>query len=484
MQWVVNASHIGIEASALTNGYVALGFSPSGGEMIGSYAVIGSCGLIQEYRLAGKNPASIVNQTTNLSGQSCTVSNGNTIIRYIRPRVSANYAIPENLQVTMIWATHTENTISYHGDQRGSFPVNLARGQVSSAPTMSPTLELKRQCEVVGKLEPGAYLCKFSATGIDVEWSLNSTMIALKLSAPTGGWVGFGFGSQMVGSTAQIGWCGGGFPSVSEYKLNGKSTGDIQLVSTVLKRATCTEAGGTTTVEYLRDLNSPEYNIDPSSSTPVVYAYGGSDGLSQHTQSNRGLGRITFNSGESSVEEEEDYVLAHSTCMWLGFSFCWPLGMFAARYYKPFFSKDSKNWFYAHGILQTIGLVLIIPGFALGIKMKEDEDMFVDNHGKIGLALFICGVLQWFAGVARPHKDSEGNWIYVRIAWEYGHKIAGFMIVIFGFLNVFYGLREDDDSREEWMILHSIWVVLVVVLCICIELCLCYKVSKGDIELS
>jgi len=379
-----------------------------------------------------------------------------------------------NVTSRIIYAHSDADRLQAHSNaNRAVATLNFEEGirtiPPSTAPTTAPTGN-NRVCAVDEPLKPGEYLCEFEPRGsFRMAWTINATAISVEIRAGTNGWASLGFGGEMVGSIAQLGWCSDGVANIEEYLLADRATSGINLQEpSPLSDRFCQEEGGTTTIRYIRPLQTESLTISPDGDTNIIYALNGDDSISQHSQTNRGLARVNFATGDASTIDETDYVIAHSACMWVAFAGLMPIGALLARYGKMLPIK-TPLWFYAHITVQTLAVIMMIPGFVLALKVDDDGERFEENHGRIGLALFILGGTQFLGGVLRPHKAAEGEFSLIRTIWELGHGPLGLAISIMAFINVFYGLELDDDSKEIWWTLHTAWVIIIGGLAIILE---------------
>jgi len=283
-----------------------------------------------------------------------------------------------------------------------------------------------------------------------------------------------------------IGWCvAGNQPTVNEYVLrsqtnaNGQDLIDPNPFTSIL----CTEVDGVTTVRYIRPLATPAFTIDPNGNVNTVFAFNGQDQLSDHARSQSASASINFNDGTGQNIEIEDFVTIHSAFMWTGFCGLMPLAMFAARYMKPL----GAVWFYTHITLQTIAVAFTCVGFAFALRVDDDGERFEELHGRLGLSLFIAGLVQFLGGVLRPHKvkpeDTGSLSYYVRTIWSWGHKLTGLAIVVLAAVNVFEGLDLDTDSEDIYRELHMAWVIICVGLFVLFDIVSCmYGGSSKDVS--
>ncbi|GAB5369350.1 hypothetical protein AAMO2058_001397200 [Amorphochlora amoebiformis] len=313
------------------------------------------------------------------------------------------------------------------------------------SPTASPAITLPPSASTTGKdacvdQALSSFPCSYSDGGFKVEWSLSDTQIRFRVTQSTSGWVGLGYGSRMIGSYATIGWCSGGTATIEEYKLNGKSVGAVNTISTPVSDRSCTEAGGTTAITYTVPLSTSDRSISPSGTVKAIYAWGSNDGKSSHPSSNSGKAEINFNTGEGKKTEETNWEVVHGASMWLSFALFMPTGLFMASGYVKM--KLVNFWFYGHIGAQFLAFVFALTGLIVALQYFEEP--LESSHGEFGIAIFAIFCVQILGGIIRPKK--EASW---RSKWEISHKSIGALLLTFGLINVFLGFGAGEGEEEE-----------------------------------
>ncbi|KAI8866294.1 hypothetical protein GQ42DRAFT_77198 [Ramicandelaber brevisporus] len=154
-------------------------------------------------------------------------------------------------------------------------------------------------------------------------------------------------------------------------------------------------------------------------------------------------------------------VNAHAWLMFIGWGVLVPLAIFSARFARPF---DTKlRWFQVHRAANTLGLLCILAGFAVIVYYWQSSYQgavahFSNDHGQLGLAVVILGVLQPLNAFFRPHREQHRNGLdglpgtkgreyrfwnkpwTIRRAWEYLHHYVGRAAMIGAIINLFWGL--------------------------------------------
>ncbi|TKB06469.1 DOMON domain-containing protein [Desulforhopalus sp. IMCC35007] len=127
------------------------------------------------------------------------------------------------------------------------------------------------------------YQHSITADKMTFDWSVEGDQLAVKLSAPTKGWVAVGFNpsSKMKDANIIIGYVKDGKVKIeddfgmaaTQHKMDDKVGGKDNV--TVVGG---TEEGDTTTIEFSIPLNSGDEKdgvIDPAADTTVILGYGG-----------------------------------------------------------------------------------------------------------------------------------------------------------------------------------------------------------------
>lgn len=126
------------------------------------------------------------------------------------------------------------------------------------------------------------YAHEFSDKDMSVAWRIDGETLAVKMSAPTEGWVGVGFNptDQMKDANFVLGYVKKGEAKIiDEYGTDtAKHSSDKKLGGTVDATLVAgVEEGGVTTIEFTMPVNSADKNdtkIDVSGDTIVLLAYG------------------------------------------------------------------------------------------------------------------------------------------------------------------------------------------------------------------
>ncbi|GAB4823915.1 hypothetical protein N2152v2_010961 [Parachlorella kessleri] len=247
-----------------------------------------------------------------------------------------------------------------------------------------------------------------SSNGDQVTWGLNTT---------TDGYVGFGFGTAMVGSNAFILQPCDECPTGAKFFqvfMAGTASGTIHPSDTIPTQDVAYQAGP-------RDWLTATFTtplVAPATAFPILFSGGGiyrNGAMRYHSKYSRGV--LNLLTGELSNPENDSkpipsMVAAHIWLLIVGWGFLAPLGIVIARSLK---SKDPL-WFKLHRAVMTLGLLMGIVGLALGFVVAGGWDGIFPVHRNLGLASIILGFLQATAWVFRPQLSSG-----IRRGWNLWH---------------------------------------------------------------
>jgi hypothetical protein len=139
-----------------------------------------------------------------------------------------------------------------------------------------------------------------------------------------------------------------------------------------------------------------------------------------------------------------------------------PLGIVIARFLKGVApaSGPAAFWFTWHRRIQTLALVVMLVGFALGVAMTPAGRHFATFHQVAGLVLVIVAVAQPLNACLRPSKGAAGSQpSCARRVWELGHKGAGYASLPVAVAVIFTGLSLAG-VLYAYTVAYAVWVTL------------------------
>lgn len=301
-------------------------------------------------------------------------------------------------------------------------------------------------------------------------------VLAAPLSA--GNWIGFGFSpnGQMVGSTALITTLNFSKGAVvTEYSLNGRSTGQV-----VKKTGALAFVGGFPEGVFDAASNmvyvSFQVNLTKSAAKTdsLLLAYGSLalDGsINRHTDRRSISAQIATGVGPkgNGAAALDKKAKVHGSLQILGWGLILPIGILIARYARAW----DPAWFYLHATFQLVGFVCIIAGVVLGIQLAKDlQPPRLATHRGLGLFVFALAILQVLAVFWRPKKETK-----VRMYWNWYHHLVGSLAIFLAIVNIFVGLNmahSEQSFRVGTVTLLAILVAAFIIL----EIVQCWRLSR------
>ncbi len=168
----------------------------------------------------------------------------------------------------------------------------------------------------------------------------------------------------------------------------------------------------------------------------------------------------------------------HARLMVLAWTFLFPLGILAARYFKIMPGQDwpdqldNLTWWRTHLVLQYGGGIAVVVAVALILQVSVLD--FWHLHHVFGwLAVGLCSLqflLGWFRGSKGGPTDpaSDGSWsgdhydmTPRRKVFEYCHKSAGYIALFSAVAAIATGFWFVNAPRWMWIATLVWWAFLV-----------------------
>lgn len=340
-----------------------------------------------------------------------------------------------------------------------------------------------------------------NANGFDFEFAaggnakiftkaLNNTHLKIRMNYTVNGYVGFGPGTVMIGSTVIIGMdpvVNTGSPAVGVYKLlseGGSKNADIlqnvAVTPNELKAIGITDASFVSTNAFGSSLTfTLELAKQPAAFTvakadqsklDLIYAGGPANANGafcknnvcfQHDNAAFGtIPQVSFALGPDDpaaggvavgVDLGTDLTV-HIITMIVGWGILIPLGVLIPLYNNIKYSPSGRalcgisgpNWVKYHWVLQSIGLILTYAGSISGINSVGLH--FKDFHSILGFLLLAGSILQPVVAFLRPDKSvTEGARGLIRKMFDSGHLLFGYVLVFAALIENVIGVQEVTD---------------------------------------
>ncbi|KAJ7298999.1 hypothetical protein O6H91_22G028700 [Diphasiastrum complanatum] len=282
-----------------------------------------------------------------------------------------------------------------------------------------------------------------------IAWSLDPTTNQVQISfsgqgLPSSGWVGWGLNPSallMAGTSALIAFKDSqGKSTMLQYKLTAEVQDGLSTLSpgvtdlVVLDQAV--EISGTQFQMFATLQLKPNQ-------TSVNLIWNRGPGVSGTSPEPHNISPTDLQ-GRKSIDLSSGIVIGggsvpyqhlkntHGLLAAISWGLLLPLGAMAARYLRAF----DPAWFYIHVSIQTIGYLLGVVVWCLGLRLGHDSPGIVyHKHRRIGITLFCFATLQVLAIAFRPGKEDK-----IRVYWKFYHGVLGFTTIILAAVNIFKGL--------------------------------------------
>ena len=166
----------------------------------------------------------------------------------------------------------------------------------------------------------------------------------------------------------------------------------------------------------------------------------------------------------------QDPSIAHGSLMIISWGFLLPTGVVSAHFLKH---RPNALWFKAHRIVQIVGLIIAICGWAVALHyfevIESDDRDTAFSHAAMGMTVMILGLLQPINALIRPHPPEKGETRALkRLIWEIVHKCSGYIAIILAAVTIVFGTNIIFDHgakfRAAWGVAVG-WVVLFSIIC-------------------
>ena len=182
----------------------------------------------------------------------------------------------------------------------------------------------------------------------------------------------------------------------------------------------------------------------------------------------------------------------HGRLMVLAGAVLFPVGVVLARYYKVTSGQnwpeelDNRFWWNSHRLTQCLGIGLMTAAVAVLWAACSDHGSVewtcspdrMTRHELAGLAALGAGWVQIALGLARGSKggptdrgadpDDPESWrgdhydmTPRRIAFEWSHKLLGYLALVLAVVAIVTGLVHADAPRWMFLVLIAWWTILL-----------------------
>lgn len=176
---------------------------------------------------------------------------------------------------------------------------------------------------------------------------------------------------------------------------------------------------------------------------------------------------VMLETTEGGVNNLVRVYLVHGILMIIGWGLLLPSGILIAKFGKH---RPNAWWFKMHQILQPIGLLIALVGWAIALAnftTLGSGPGLPFSHALIGSASMGISISQSISGILRPKKEKDGEEKSKgRRIWEYSHRFLGWAALILSIVSCGIGttLLPGADTQKRFQIAYGIIICGVAVL--------------------
>jgi len=303
------------------------------------------------------------------------------------------------------------------------------------------------------------------------------------------GWIGVGFGTQMVGAHMVVMWPNpDGKITLSQRSASGHfmpavdpsppsvatlSTGNSSLTATKPVFVFTMPAPSSTTQNMLWAFGPVSSKPSGEAADSTFDQHDGHDTFSLTLSGGSSSSSSSSDSGSGSDSsavvlpwlDYQKLIVAHAALSSIGFLVLLPLGGLLARWARTF--VPGPVWFNGHWII-NFGLAgpAIIAGFALAyVGVQKAGGGHSSTHTMLGLALFVLYLIQVTLGniihYIKPRRPTG------RPVQNYVHAVLGIAIIALAFWQVRLGYKQEFKPFTGHPVpdsVNSAWLALVIII--------------------
>ncbi|KAJ3031222.1 UNVERIFIED_CONTAM: hypothetical protein HDU68_005828 [Siphonaria sp. JEL0065] len=322
---------------------------------------------------------------------------------------------------------------------------------------------------------PSASFCSDAASTFCITASKDASgsILEFAVTSTAKGYVSFGTGSFMDGSTMVVGWRNGNATVISQRTGHGhdQPTYNASPIFTQVTRTNATLNGISFAIQIptssnLVSLTSATFFIFAVGDVPPASPSDSSSPIQQHSRFGSfsiDFSQATLTTGIAPIDRRLTLLLVHGACMFLAWAVVPPIAIFVARYLKK---KWGHRWFLTHSALFVLGTggLMVIALTAVEVQMAPGVTRFIgsSNHGILGtvIALILyplqC-VLGWLSDKWFDQDRLAVPW------WDKLHWFVGRSVVLMAIVNIHLGIVEYG-GWIPWVTAYWIWIAAVVLI--------------------
>ncbi|TPX37485.1 hypothetical protein SmJEL517_g00706 [Synchytrium microbalum] len=304
-----------------------------------------------------------------------------------------------------------------------------------------------------------------------VSWTLDSTASTVTFSMETNntGWVGLGFGADMVGadmyivtpywnSTWNVYDCYASTNNRPSRDIDVGGTNSIYNVIDLVSTSATTSLHGFSFTRQLQTSDSYYDTVITNANLSMIFAWSDDPAFNYHGANNRLHASVNLysavNPGVTSANLASLKYM-HGVVMFCSFAFIYPLGIFVARY-----SQDLGRWLDIHrALMMTVTSNVLVVALTALVGSYGDMGFTHSKVGSTEIALIatisITGYLcsTWAVGWAVTYSHQ------IRLIHRYG----GYLAYVMGLANGYLGICDLTSGAPSSLYLPKLYLVAVTI---------------------
>jgi NAD(P)H-flavin reductase len=292
----------------------------------------------------------------------------------------------------------------------------------------------------------------FVPGAFSIKWSkVTAGQIQLTMCHKNPGWFAIGFGSSMAGSEILMVTRLNGVPILREMTATGNVEPTVKSSQSITISDVSSTEGCTTAVRF----SMAESSLSTSSGS-MIFAYSSTSyTFGYHGPNQRGVRQVNIleNLARNIVSVSYTFKVFHGISMGFVYLVLYPIGVYIAGYHQ-----DLSAWVEYHQLLMSMGLTQSLYTVFTMMLHNDRGLRSVFVHKSIGVSLVIVNIITFLFGTSVKLKNTE---FYIHHRRRI-HKILGYLTVLLGFLNCYFGIEELNAGPIRFLFIAYILVLLLV----------------------
>lgn len=289
-----------------------------------------------------------------------------------------------------------------------------------------------------------------------------TTSIEFEITAPSSGWVGFGFGTSMTNCDMFTIEASGGPGTITDTYSSGHAPPSTDSTNNI---ALSTSTSGATNVySVTRDLDTTdalEDYIIVDGSNNIIYAWSSSTTVAYHGAGSKGALTLTIDSvtqtaalSSGSIKYDTKNATAHALLLYFGWGVLSFILVVSGRYSKYFYSFRI----YIHtaaGLTVLLFTIIAVAKFGSSDLPRASANSLGDKHTSLGSAVIILTIITIALGsTAKMAQKFLQKWSVVVKFLRVIHLLVGYGVIVYCHIVFLSGLYLFDSTVTFLFYIH------------------------------